>query len=131
MGLPLGSLASVGIPFIDGVYSDISNQIADLMPILHSVFFYFKPDVTPEAIEAQRKAILEDLSKIETVNQTWAGAPEGIDRDVIDNTYGMSLHMVFKDLQALQHYQSDPIHVAFLGEHKPNWTGIKVYDTRV
>jgi hypothetical protein len=131
MHLSLGTLASVGIPFIRGVYSDFSNQIAQYMPILHSVFFYFKPDVPPDAIEAQRKAILEDLSKIETVNQIWAGAPEGIDRDVVDNTYGMSLHMVFIDLQALQQYQSDPIHLAFIGEYKPNWTGIKIYDTRV
>jgi hypothetical protein len=101
------------------------------MPILHSVFFYFKPEVAPDAIEAQRIAILEELSKIETVNQIWAGAPEGIERDVVDNTYGMSLHMTFNDRDALQKYQTDPVHVEFLAKHKQNWTGIKVYDTRV
>jgi hypothetical protein len=131
MDLPLGVSASVGIPLNRSVYSDTYNINADFMPILHSVFFYFKPDVSSDAIEAQRVAILNDLSKIESINQIWAGAPEGIERDVVDNTYGMSLHMIFNDLQALQHYQSHPIHVSFLTNHKPNWTGIKVYDTRI
>lgn len=101
------------------------------MPILHSVFFYFKPDVSATDIETQRQAILNDLSKIEAVDQIWAGGPEGIERDVVDNTYGTSLHMVVADRDALQRYQSDPIHVEFLNRFKPLWTGIKVYDTRV
>ncbi len=101
------------------------------MPILHSVFFYFKPEITPDIIEAQRAAILADLSKIEAVNQIWAGGPEGIERDVVDNSYGMSLHMIFDDREALQQYQTDPIHQEFLANHKSNWTGIKVYDTRI
>jgi hypothetical protein len=101
------------------------------MPILHSVFFYIKPGVTPDIIEAQRAAILADLSKIEAVNQIWAGGPEGIERDVVDNSYGMSLHMIFDDREALQQYQTDPIHQEFLANHKSNWTGIKVYDTRI
>lgn len=101
------------------------------MPILHSVFFYFKPDASAENIEAQQKAILGELSKIEAVVQLWAGGPEGIERDVVDNTYGTSLHMVFADRDALQRYQTDPIHVAFLNQFKHLWTGVKVYDTRV
>lgn len=101
------------------------------MPILHSVFFYFKPEIASEDIETQRKAILEDLSQIEAVDQLWAGGPEGIDRDVVDNTYGTSLHMVIADRDALQRYQTDPIHVAFLNQFKHLWTGVKVYDTRV
>ncbi len=101
------------------------------MPILHSVFFYFKPEVTAETIEAQRVAIIDGLSNIDAVNQIWAGGPEGIERDVVDNTYGMSLHMVVADRDALQKYQSDPIHLDFLARHKELWTGIKVYDTRI
>ena len=101
------------------------------MPILHSVFFYFKPEASAETIEQQRVAILRDLSRIESVNQIWAGAPEGIERDVVDNSYGMSLHMIVDDRDALLQYQSDPIHVVFLETFKPNWTGIKVFDTRI
>ncbi len=101
------------------------------MPILHSVFFYFKPEISAEAIEAQRLSILHDLSKIDAVNQIWAGGPEGIERDVVDNEYGMSLHMIVDDREALQKYQSDPIHLDFLARHKSYWVGIKVYDTRI
>lgn len=101
------------------------------MPILHSVFFYFKPDVPAAEIESQRQAIVNDLSKIDAVNQLWAGGPEGIERDVVDNSYGMSLHMIVADRDALQRYQSDPAHTDFINKFKPLWTGIKVYDTRV
>ncbi len=101
------------------------------MPILHSVFFYFKPEVSSVAIESQRVAIVEDLSKIDAVDQLWAGGPEGIERDVVDNAYGTSLHIIVADRDALQRYQSDPIHLDFLARHKAYWTGIKVYDTRI
>jgi len=101
------------------------------MPILHSVFFYFKTEVSPDTIEAQCVAILGDLSKIGAVKQIWAGGPEGIERDVVDNSYGTSLHMIFDDRNALHQYQSDPIHLEFLAKFKSNWTGIKVYDTQI
>ncbi len=101
------------------------------MPILHSVFFYFKPEVSADSIEAQRVAVLEDLSKIEAVDQIWAGGPVGIERDVVDNSYGSSLHTIFEDRDALHQYQSDPIHLEFLAKFKSNWTGIKVYDTQI
>jgi len=101
------------------------------MPILHSVFFYFKPEVSADSIEAQRLAILDDLSKIEAVDHIWAGGPVGIERDVVDNLYGTSLHTIFEDRDALNHYQSDPIHLEFLAKFKSNWTGIKVYDTQI
>ena len=101
------------------------------MAILHSVFFYFKEDLPEGLIEAQHAAILQDLSKIDAIDHLWAGMPEGIERDVVDNSYGMSLHMLFNDREALQRYQTDPIHTEFLTMYKPNWTHIKVYDTRV
>lgn len=114
-----------------GVYSVISKIVSFDMPILHSVFFYFKPDTSADAIEMQRVAIVDDLSKIEAVNQIWAGGPEGIERDVVDNAYGMSLHMLVDNREALQIYQSDPIHQEFLERFKSHWSGIKVYDTRI
>ncbi len=101
------------------------------MSILHSVFFYFKDDISASEIERQRVAILEDLSRIATVDTIWAGAPLGVDRAVVDNTYGMSLHLMAADRKALEAYQADPIHQDFLADFKDNWTGVKIYDTVV
>ena len=101
------------------------------MAILHSVFFYFKDSISAEIIESQKDAILNKLSTIPTVSWVKAGAPFGIDRDVVDNAYGMSLHLEVASKSDLDAYQNHPTHLAFIGEFKENWTGIKVYDTAI
>lgn len=101
------------------------------MPILHSVFFYFKEDCQPEIIQSQKEAIINNLGKIEEVWDVRAGAPVGIQRDVVDNEYGMSLHLMTENLQTLSNYQQHPLHVAFINDFKPNWQKIKVFDTLV
>lgn len=101
------------------------------MPILHSVFFYYKEGISSEEVERQKAAILKDLSRIATVDSILAGAPLGVDRAVVDNTYGMSMHLTVADRTALEAYQADPIHLDFLADFKDNWTGVKIYDTVV
>lgn len=101
------------------------------MPILHSVFFYFQEDVDPAEAERQQAAVLQDLSQIGSVSKIWAGAPVGIDRDVVDNTYTTSLHAIFEDRAGLDAYQTDPIHLNFLQTFRANWKSVRVFDTRV
>ena len=101
------------------------------MSILHSVFFYFKAETEVAMIEAQREAILSQLSTIKTVKWVKAGAPFGIERDVVDNEYGMSLHLEVESKADLDAYQTDPTHLAFVGRFKTNWVKIRVFDTQV
>jgi len=101
------------------------------VPLLHSVYFYFKDDADPAEIENQRNSILNDLSRISGADQIWAGAPAGIERDVVDNNYAMSLHIILKDKNSLAAYQADPVHQEFVQRFKPNWKSIKVFDTNV
>jgi hypothetical protein len=101
------------------------------MAILHSVFFYFKPEVDSEVIEAQKQAILTELSTISELKWIKAGSPFGIDRDVVDNEYGMSLHLEVESKADLDVYQQHPVHLAFVGRFKPNWSKIRVFDTLV
>jgi hypothetical protein len=101
------------------------------MAILHSVFFYFLPETPASVIEEQRTAILSELSTIKTVSWIKAGAPVGIDRDVVDNEYGMSLHLETASKETLQSYQTDPVHLSFVGKFKPYWSKIRVFDTAI
>jgi len=101
------------------------------MPILHSVYFYFKPETDLETIVTQQDVIKTDFIKIEAIDQLMVGGPEGIIRDVVDNTYGTSLHAVVADREALQVYQEHPIHKDFLTRFKSNWAAVKIYDTRI
>ncbi len=101
------------------------------MAILHSVYFYFRDEVSIEQIEQQRNSILKDLSKIETVKQIWAGSPVGVDRDVVDNDYKMSLHAIFDNRDGLDTYQTHQEHIEFLNRFKQNWVKVKVFDTNI
>ncbi|MDI6400834.1 Dabb family protein [Balneolaceae bacterium ANBcel3] len=99
--------------------------------ILHSVYFYLKDDAPEDVPSRMEHDIKNLLSNISTVDEIWAGAPQGIDRDVVDNEYNTSLHVRFNSLEALQSYQTDPLHVSFVDTYKPYFKQIKVYDTRL
>ncbi len=99
--------------------------------ILHSVFFYLNDKAAIDTAENMKTEILSDLAHIEAVREFWAGPPEGIERDVVDNDYAMSLHALFEDKSALQAYQTDKLHVAFVDKYKPFFKRIRVFDTRV
>ena len=113
------------------VYSCKTNNLNRTMPILHSVYFYFKPETDLETVKTQQDVIETEFSTIESIDQLMVGGPEGIIRDVVDNTYGTSLHAVVADLEALKAYQEHPIHLDFLARFKSNWSAVKIYDTRI
>ncbi len=99
--------------------------------ILHSVYFYFRDDTPGDVYEQQRERIFDLNNRLDVVQLTFAGPPAGIKRDVVDNDYGMSLHMLFQDENDLQKYQDHELHQKFLADFKEYWTGVKVYDTSV
>lgn len=100
------------------------------MSVLHSVYFYFKKD-NPERVEEMRQAIMKDLAAIKTVQTLYAGAPLGMERDVVDNDYTMSLHAIFRDREALNSYLTDAIHLEFLKKFGDDWKKIRVFDTKL
>lgn len=100
------------------------------MSVLHSVYFYFKKD-NPERVEEMRQAIMKDLGAIKTVQTLYAGAPLGMERDVVDNEYTMSLHAIFRDREALNSYLTDAIHLEFLKKFGSDWKKIRVFDTKL
>ncbi|MFO8030517.1 MAG: Dabb family protein [Cyclonatronaceae bacterium] len=99
--------------------------------ILHSVFFYLNDEAPAGTAETMKAEILDKLTGIASVREILAGPPQGIDRDVVDNVYNMSLHAKFDDLEDLLAYQADPIHVAFVEKFKPFFDKIRVFDTRI
>jgi len=99
--------------------------------ILHSVYFYFKEDTPEHVFEQQRERIFDLNNRLSIVQLTFAGPPAGIDRKVVDNDYGMSLHMLFQDIKDHDAYQVHELHQQFVKDFQPYWTGVKVYDTSV
>ena len=54
-----------------------------------------------------------------------------VPNDVVDNEYGMSLHLEVESKADLDAYQTDPVHLAFVGRFKANWVKIRVFDTAI
>lgn len=98
--------------------------------LIHTVFFYLKPDLSA----ADRSAFAEGvatLGKIPSLSAFYLGTPASTGkRPVIDDTYDYAITCVLADVAAHDAYQVDPIHLAFIHDHKDKWTTVKVYDAQ-
>jgi hypothetical protein len=96
--------------------------------LIHSVFFWLKP----EATDAQRAAMLrgiESLRSIQAVEALYCGTPAGLEvRPVRESSYDFGLTVLFKDVAAHDAYQIDPLHAAFNQDFRPLWSRVQVYD---
>ncbi|GAA4322198.1 hypothetical protein GCM10023149_22370 [Mucilaginibacter gynuensis] len=97
-------------------------------PIVHHVFFWLKNP----ASTADRDKLVEGvktLSKIETVHSLRVGIVAGTEkRDVVDNSWGVSELIFFKDLAGQATYQTHPVHLAFVKNYSHLWEKVIVYD---
>jgi hypothetical protein len=99
------------------------------MAILHSVYFYLKEDAPTGLVNKMKSDIITDLAAINSVRSMYAGGPLGVDRNVVDNDYSMSLQAFFENRNGLNSYQQDPVHLSFVAKYKQYWDHIKVFDT--
>lgn len=98
-------------------------------PLVHHVFFWLK---NPESKEDLAKLIegVNSLKKIKSLKLVKIGAPALTEkRDVIDNSYNLSLLTMFDDIKGHDAYQVDPIHTHFVETYSPLWNKVTVYDS--
>lgn len=96
--------------------------------LVHQVRFYLRPDLPAERRAALR-AGLETLRGIPTVRQLFIGSPAPVPaRPVIDTEYAFALTVLFDDLAGHDAYQTHPLHLQFLADHKASWTRVAVVD---
>jgi len=99
--------------------------------LIHSVYFWFKPDADPTLVEAF-EAGLKQLVSIPQIRQAYFGRPEATPkRDVIDDSYTWSLVEFFSSLEDHDLYQEHPLHLDFLSKFAASWQRVQVYDVRV
>jgi hypothetical protein len=96
--------------------------------LVHSVFFWLKPDLTL-AQRTEFRAALDSLVGIKAVDRVLIGAPAPTGkRPVIDDTYSYALTILCRDVAAHDAYQVDPLHQAFVNTFKSYWTRVQIYD---
>ena len=97
--------------------------------LIHSVFFWLKPDLTP-AQRAHFRAEVKKLSAVRTIGSIYVGGPSKVaERSVTDRSFDLALTIVFKDGPAHDAYQVDPLHLAFVEGNKESWVRVQVYDS--
>jgi hypothetical protein len=99
--------------------------------LVHSVYFWFKPEADP-ALVARFESGLRRLSAIPHVASADHGRPaDTAKRPVTDASYDWALIVRFEDVAAHDLYQEHPDHHAFLDEFAATWQAVRVYDVTV
>jgi len=98
-------------------------------PLIHTVFFYLKEDVT----QAQKVAFVKGLEKLgtcESISNWRIGKPAATEaRDVVDNGYAYAYILEFENIEAQDAYQVDKLHTDMIEEFQDLWSGVKVFDS--
>lgn len=95
---------------------------------VHSVYFWLKPDLSAEDQLIFIEGI-QSLTRIESVTQGFWGKPASTDRPIIERGYSYGLILVFRDQEAQDAYQVDPVHDRFRENCSPLWTRVTIFDT--
>jgi Stress responsive A/B Barrel Domain len=103
-------------------------SIEVLRMFVHAVYFWFMGDLTAEHTATVVQGI-HSLTTITTVHRGFAGVPASTDRPVIDRSYSYALIVIFKDQQAHDLYQTDPIHDRFRELCSAFWEKVVIYDS--
>jgi Stress responsive A/B Barrel Domain len=97
--------------------------------LVHHVYFWLKNPTSKEDLNKLIEGI-NSLKKIETLRMVKIGVPAATTkRDVIDDSYSISLLTVFDDVKGHDTYQDHPIHTKFVSTYSPLWNKVVVYDS--
>ncbi|MBI1320800.1 MAG: Dabb family protein [Candidatus Hydrogenedens sp.] len=96
--------------------------------LVHSVFFWLKPELTDEQRADFRKGV-ESLGGIGDAAAVYVGTPAATaDRPVIDTSYDVGLTVILEDVAAHDRYQEHALHLAFLENFRTYWQRVQIYD---
>jgi hypothetical protein len=96
--------------------------------LVHTVYFYLKPDLTAEQRESFRQEVAR-LGEIPLMQAFYLGTPAGVPaRPVIDLTFSYAITCVFRSVAEHDLYQSHPVHLEFIARCKEWWDRVQVYD---
>ncbi|MEY4938622.1 MAG: hypothetical protein RIQ93_357 [Verrucomicrobiota bacterium] len=96
--------------------------------LVHTVYFWLKPELTPAQVADFRKGVAS-LAGIKAVDKIYVGTPAATGkRPIIDDTYSLALTVLCSNLAAHDAYQVDPLHLAFVNTFKTYWARVIIYD---
>lgn len=127
LGLSLGI-----IPFSSLKASKKSSKAHNMNNIIqHQVYFWLKPELT----ELEEKDFLNFFKVLKTVpgiKTFTVGRPAPTNpRDVVDNSFSYSITVTFENMDAINTYETHPIHTQAAQKYSKYWTRVQVRDTEI
>ena len=97
--------------------------------LVHTVLFWLRKDLQNDSA-TQFQAGLETLKTIESADAVYIGRPANTEPrpGVIISSYDFCLTVIFKNIEAHDVYQVDPVHKAFIETYSSYWEKVSVYD---
>ncbi|MEL6390997.1 MAG: Dabb family protein, partial [Bacteroidota bacterium] len=112
-------------------FASESSQEMNKAALIHNVYFWVKEGTTDEQLASFEKG-LKKLGTCPQIDQYYWGAPAStIARDVVDHSYAYAINVHFASVELQEEYQTEPIHLAFIEDHKDIWSKVIVYDNEV
>ncbi|MEM9326982.1 MAG: Dabb family protein [Bacteroidota bacterium] len=96
---------------------------------LHVVFFWFRNPNYEKSIIEFMQGLEPYLQRIDTIETYHIGRPAGTPRDVVDNSYSVSLVLSFKSKEDQDIYQEHQAHKDYIKRYQHLWERVQVYDT--
>ena len=93
---------------------------------IHMVFFWLKDSTNPDEFIKITQAFVE---QIDEVNSFHIGKPAGTPREVVDNSYQISLVVTFDSKEEQDVYQDHPVHIQYVVDNKDKWEKVQIYDS--
>jgi hypothetical protein len=107
----------------------LGNSKNEKKSLVHHVYFWLKNPTSKEDLNKLIEGI-NTLKKIETLRTVKVGVPAATTkRDVIDDSYSISLLTMFDDVKGHDTYQDHPIHTKFVETYSYLWNKVVVYDS--
>ena len=107
---------------------DSKTRDAGRDTIVHSVYFWLKPEATEADAEALARDCKQALGPLDCVKQIDVGPPLGKGRGSVDGSYKVGLVVYFADQAGYDTYLKHPDHLKLVAKYKDRWQKVVVYD---
>lgn len=93
---------------------------------IHMVFFWLREDAD---VKEFVRGTENFLNQVKEVNSYHLGTPAMTPREVVDNSYSVSLVVTFDSKEDQDAYQKHPAHLRYIEENSMKWTVVKIFDS--
>jgi hypothetical protein len=123
--LMLSTIMSTSI--VHASAAEENSSVNSDIPVVHTVLFWFKPETTAETV-AKITSIASSYGSLPMVRAVYVGDSLPSERDVVDDSFGIAITLLFDSAKDLQAYNADPEHARKSKQILPYVTRGVIYD---